>query len=293
MAREKSIQMQIMEAGFADMLRDHGFQKVSGTHYRREDDFLTWHTCMRRGFAKELGPRSFRDATGYHWPALDPIEEAYRAETGDQAWKHRIMATTIDVHHSFSISSVTPVSAIKNLPPPPPKPKSWLDRLLGPGPPKPDTRKFRDTHPDMAVTKTEEAWWLRDREVDEFLPRLMGYWETHILATIRDFNDPKWHCANQLEHVPKAPSFVPSSAAKLWLLGNREFIEEQYSEFERRGSLSREQVVEALRSEGRFDEGVLMVSSRTPQQIIDQRISATTKNIARSKALREILINQS
>ena len=77
-AKEKSLWVQVMEAGFGATLEAHGFRRVSPRLYRLEGDGLYWEQFTYRGF-KEY-PNCIREG---HGVVVAGSKEIYRKAFGD------------------------------------------------------------------------------------------------------------------------------------------------------------------------------------------------------------------
>ena len=76
-AKEKSLWVQVMEAGFGATLEAHGFRRVSPRLYRLEGDGIAWEQFTYKGLPDIAG--SFREGYGGVIPGADEI---YRAAFG-------------------------------------------------------------------------------------------------------------------------------------------------------------------------------------------------------------------
>ena len=85
-AAEKSLWVQVMEAGFGATLEAHGFRKVSPRLYRLEGDGITWEQFTFRG------PKGFlntiREGNGAVVAGLDEI---FRRAYGDRPQDYRLL----------------------------------------------------------------------------------------------------------------------------------------------------------------------------------------------------------
>ena len=82
-AKEKSLWVQVMEAGFGATLEAHGFRRVSPRLYRLEGDGITWEQFTYRGLPSV--PGSFREGFGLVVPGADEI---YREAFGRRMTIH-------------------------------------------------------------------------------------------------------------------------------------------------------------------------------------------------------------
>lgn len=73
-AQEKTLWVQVMEAGFGATLETHGFRKISPRLYRLEGDGVTWEQFTYRGLPDIAG--SFREGYGGTVAGADEIHRA-------------------------------------------------------------------------------------------------------------------------------------------------------------------------------------------------------------------------
>ena len=84
-AAEKSLWVQVMEAGFGATLEAHGFRRVSPRLYRLEGDGITWEQFTYRG------PKGYLNAIREgHGAVVDGLDELFRRAYGDRPQDYNV-----------------------------------------------------------------------------------------------------------------------------------------------------------------------------------------------------------
>ena len=84
-AKEKSLWVQVMEAGFGATLEAHGFRRVSPRLYRLEGDGIVWEQFTYRGIEGSLN--TIREGHGAVFAGADEI---FRRAYGDRPQEYGI-----------------------------------------------------------------------------------------------------------------------------------------------------------------------------------------------------------
>ena len=178
-AAEKSLWVQVMEAGFGATLEAHGFRKVSPRLYRLEGDGITWEQFTYRG-SKE-NPSCLCEG---HGAVIPGSVELYRKAFGDnpkefglrplrhhQGGRYYDLVGTIESLHDWKEGEDNKAR----------QPKTWLGKLWRTFRPDPYVQLYsKEPHYFKHFNADGGSWHLRELSVEELAARMSRYWVENV-----------------------------------------------------------------------------------------------------------------
>ena len=194
MAKEKSLQQRVMEAGFGAMLERHGFEKISATAYQKQHGKLIWKSVMGPGYdwADHGKAWSFRDGTGYTLEGLNELLDAYGEAMGERRHTFGLAGTRHRVATPGGIIAYSSSAYNEEHVPQPLRPAFLIERLLGIKPPRNNHDQFAEDYPQSRSTRvgmnkseSDNYWDLHPYDnIEKFTESVCGLWEKYVLPTI-------------------------------------------------------------------------------------------------------------
>ena len=179
MAAEKSLWVQVMEAGFGATLEAHGFRRISPRLYRLEGDGIVWEQFTYRG-SKE-NPNCLCEG---HGAVIPGSVELYRKAFGDnprefglRPLRHHRGARyydrvgTIESLHDWKEREDNSAR----------QPKTWLGKLWRTFRPDPTVQLYsKEPHYFKHFNADGGSWHLRELSVEELAGLMSRYWVEYV-----------------------------------------------------------------------------------------------------------------
>ena len=209
-AKEKSLWVQVMEAGFGATLEAHGFRRVSPRLYRLEGDGITWEQFTFRGV--KGNPDSLCEG---HGAVIPGSVELYRKAFGDnpkefglRPLRHHMggryydLVGTIESLHDWKEGEDNRAR----------QPKTWLGKFWQAFRPYSHYQlRSRERHYSQHFKADGGSWHLRELSVAELADLMSRYWVEYVWdwyltkrLTFQDvvdlsFSDEVFYGSNYLE----------------------------------------------------------------------------------------------
>lgn len=178
-AQEKTLWVQVMEAGFGATLEARGFRRVSPRLYRLEGEGIVWEQFTYRGF-KEF-PNCLREG---HGAVIPGSEELYRKAFGDnpkelglsplrhhQGGRYYDLVGTIESMHDWK--EIEDIRARR--------PKTRLGKLWRTFRSRPNIQLYsKEPHYSKHYNVDGGSWHLRELSVEELADLMSRYWVEYV-----------------------------------------------------------------------------------------------------------------
>lgn len=186
---EDPLFVQVMKAGFGDMLARHGFEPVkrARAHYVLEGDGVTWRVML--GPARSGDPLAFKDITSLYVHGLDEFAEQFF----DQGLGRRLWNTRYLRHHFSEIQERLGRRIMREWeaanPPLRPRFLENLRLMFGPIPKRPSIVPSDVPYMTEPGKMSGSIWDLNNHDVPvkEVAATVGRYWEAEIWPEVQSF----------------------------------------------------------------------------------------------------------
>jgi hypothetical protein len=244
----KPIWVRAMEAGFGDMLAEHGFRKIGPALYRLDREGVVWRSSFRRGYP--FPPESFRDLTGGYIPALDDLA----LKTLGRRVSVRIGGGRASYHLRWDIADTVLEDR-----------RTTEGAILDLG-----YYSLSDEFPfveEPGGPQLEHAWSCWRHPPAEVVPVLARLWREHVWPPIAERKTVDQVVATDFDEDPNT-TFMPHYILAHHLVGDSDFVQRSLSAAIRRAEWSEKDVTARLKAAGMLKRLALWVEGLKRRDVV-------------------------